>query len=112
MRFLDRVRTKFRRAGTPMRRLTLDEIAAEKKSIEEDMTGLSDGEMTIEQSMRIVDYMAQRYLHDDDTRTEAEWRAARSNIEQRIRMAMAGETVEPKPVDPKFLAWMDGVLKR
>lgn len=47
----------------------------------------------LEDWLLLVDYLVQRYLPEDDLRTEADWMATRSSLMGRVQAAMAGAPV-------------------
>jgi hypothetical protein len=67
-----------------MKRWTREELAAEKARLE----ALAPDQMTLDDHMAVVDYLAHRYLGEDDPRTEVEWRASRAKIRERVKAAM------------------------
>jgi hypothetical protein len=101
-RFLAYVLKQFQRSKPLIARWTPEQIASEKAAIELESVGVDAEHVTIEQSMRVVDYLVHRYLGADDTRTEAEWQVSRAAMMVRVQAAM--DEVEETPVQADSLA--------
>ena len=64
----------------PMVRWDANQLAAEKARLE----SLKSGEMGLDDHMGVVDYLVQRYLPADDSRSEADWRRTRARLRSRL----------------------------
>lgn len=82
-----------RPAGT-MERWTEAERALVKLYLEH----LPPAEWTLDDHMMAVDWLAQRYLPEDDMRTESEWLATRASLMGRVQANMEGVTAKQADV--------------
>jgi hypothetical protein len=108
---LDRIRARFRRPDVPMRRWMAEELASEKAALE---AYNEKDQATLNVQMRVVEYIAQRYLRKDDQRTEASCQRFLAVTRARLEAAERGEPLVtrapvvrvPIPPDPVFEAWL------
>lgn len=62
---------------------------AELELVKAYLQSIPPAEFTLDDWMMLVDYIVQRYLPDDDMRTEAQWLATRSNMMGRVQASLA-----------------------
>ena len=76
-----------------MRRWSREELGIVKLYLE----SLPPDQWTLDDNMMMVDYLTQRYMPEDDMRTEAEWLSTRSNLMGRVQANM--ESITPEQAD-------------
>lgn len=97
-------------ALTPMKRWTPEKLLEVKVYLETKAPSL----FTREDHYLVVDYLAMRYLPEDDNRTEEEWQAARTKLHRKIDLNIDHPDRPKEPVieDPDFADWLRNHLSK